>query len=78
MQPGSIESPERQVLWKSINEVPATWRYLHGGRLSVDQCNEIYKDLAPRMDNNFAMARWEFEKTHTMEGNVWVEGGESA
>ena len=72
------EHVDNQVPWKSISEVPRGFRYLRGARLNVEQANEIYKRIAPRMDMNFALARLEFEKTHRIEGSVWVEGSQPA
>jgi len=76
--PSHIEHVDNQKPWKSINEVPPKWKYLNGARLNVEQCNEIYKEIAPRMGNNYALARIEFEKTHKMAGSVWIDNAQPA
>lgn len=78
--------------WKTLNEVPKVFRVLEGGRLSVDQCNNIYKTLTAknirnlpegRKDFDYAAARAEFKQRYEKKklGNtfVWIlKGGNGA
>ncbi|NOZ68022.1 MAG: hypothetical protein GXP46_01935 [Deferribacteres bacterium] len=74
--------------WKTLNEVPKVFRILDGGRLSVEQCNLIYKDLASkyirtradgRRDFDYSKAREEFKRRYEKKklGNtfVWITKG---
>jgi len=74
-----------QIEWKTLNEVPKVFRVLAGGRLTVDQCNLLYKNIAlkhvrtltdGRTDLDYAKARAEFKATHEKKkiGNavVWI------
>jgi hypothetical protein len=63
--------------FESLHEVPVVWRTYKGARLTLSQVQSIIDESDKETGSNagLASARVNFEKTHHIENNIWVDGG---
>jgi len=60
--------------FKSLHEVPINWRTYKGARFSLDQIQSIVDESVRTTGNNsgLASARNNFERTHHIVNDIWV------
>lgn len=75
---------EEPYIYTDLNEVPVRWKFYKGARLNLEQINSIittayenkltteYGDIP-----DYAYARDIFEKSHSIENNLWVTAVEA-
>lgn len=62
--------------FQSLHEVPVVWRTYKGARLTLNHIQSIIDESVEKTGNNSGMAsaRQNFEKTHHIVNDIWVDG----